>query len=107
MANSSKPLVWLITGCSSGFGNALSILVLKAGHKVVATSRTPSKNPELVKQVEDLGGIWLALDITAPQSELHKVIDEGKRKFGRLDILVNNAATGLIGALEDVRYCFQ
>jgi NAD(P)-dependent dehydrogenase (short-subunit alcohol dehydrogenase family) len=100
---STKPLVWLITGCSSGFGNSLSLTALKAGHKVIATSRNPSKDPELVKQVKELGGIWLPLDLKGSPSDLAKVVEEGKNKFGRIDVLVNNAGIGVIGALEDVR----
>ena len=99
----SKPLVWLITGCSSGFGLSLSLIALRAGHSVIATSRKPSKSQDLVKQIEDLGGIWLPLDVTAPPAELQKVVDAGKEKFGRIDVLVNNAGIGVIGPLEDVR----
>lgn len=97
-----KPLVWLITGCSSGFGNSLSLTALKAGHKVIATSRNPSKDPELVKEVEDLGGIWLPLDVQGSAADFAKVVDDGKQKFGTIDVLVNNAATSIIGAFEDV-----
>ena len=100
---SSKPLVWLITGCSAGFGFSLSSIALKAGHSVIATSRNPSKNPEQVKQIENLGGIWLPLDVTASQAELQAVVDEGKKKFGRIDVLVNNAAIGILGPLEDIK----
>ena len=103
MASVSKPLVWLITGCSSGFGQSLSLIALKAGHKVIATSRNPTKTPDLVKEVEKLGGVWLALDINSSPEDLRKVIDEGHKLFGRIDVLVNNAGIGLVGALEDVR----
>jgi NAD(P)-dependent dehydrogenase (short-subunit alcohol dehydrogenase family) len=51
---SAQGLVWFITGCSSGFGASLSLLALKAGHKVIATSRRPSKTPELVREVDDM-----------------------------------------------------
>lgn len=103
MTTSTKPLVWLITGCSSGFGTSLAFIALKAGHKVIATSRTPSKTPDLVNQVEDLGGLWLPLDVTGSREHLQKVIDEGTKKFGRIDVLVNNAGIGILGALEDFR----
>jgi NAD(P)-dependent dehydrogenase (short-subunit alcohol dehydrogenase family) len=103
MPSTSKSLVWLITGCSSGFGTSLSTIALKAGHKVIATSHNPSKNPELVKQIEELGGTWLALDVSGSTEHLQNVIDESKRKFGRIDVLVNNAGIGIIGALEDTR----
>jgi NAD(P)-dependent dehydrogenase (short-subunit alcohol dehydrogenase family) len=101
---SSKPLVWLITGCSSGFGLSLSLIALKAGHSVIATSRNPSKNPDLVKQVESLGGIWLPLDVTGSPAELQKAVDAGRHRFGEIDVLDNNAAIGVLGPLEDMRY---
>jgi NAD(P)-dependent dehydrogenase (short-subunit alcohol dehydrogenase family) len=104
MSSNTKPLIWLITGCSSGFGTALSLIALKNGHKVIATSRNPSKNPELVKQVESYGGIWLPLDITSQPSEFQKVIDAGIAKFGGIDVLVNNAGIAILGPLEDTRY---
>jgi NAD(P)-dependent dehydrogenase (short-subunit alcohol dehydrogenase family) len=103
MSSPSKPLVWLITGCSSGFGTSLALIALKAGHKVIATSRNPSKNQKLVKQIEDLGGIWLPLDINADKKVLERVIQTGIEKFGRLDVLVNNAGVGILGPLEDIR----
>jgi NAD(P)-dependent dehydrogenase (short-subunit alcohol dehydrogenase family) len=103
MSSPSKPLVWLITGCSSGFGTSLAHIALKAGHKVIATSRTPSKSPALVKQVEDLGGIWFPLDINADKEALQEVTAKGIEKFGRIDVLMNNAGIGILGALEDVR----
>ncbi|KAF8854126.1 putative short chain oxidoreductase/dehydrogenase [Acephala macrosclerotiorum] len=101
MASTTTPLIWLITGSSSGFGTSLTFIALKAGHKVIATSRTPSKTPDLVKQVEDLGGIWLALDVNDTPENLQKVVAEGTKKFGRIDVLANVAGIGIIGALED------
>jgi NAD(P)-dependent dehydrogenase (short-subunit alcohol dehydrogenase family) len=103
---SPTPLVWLITGCSTGFGKSLTLLVLKAGHHVIATSRTPSKTPSLVQKVEDLGGIWLPLDMTADKENMRKVVEEGTKRFGRVDVLVNNAGMSILGALEDFRYVF-
>lgn len=99
----SKPLVWLITGCSAGFGKSLALLVLKAGHHVIATSRNPSSSPHLVKKVEELGGIWLPLDLTSSKEEMQKVVEEGTKKMGRVDVLVNNAGMSILGALEDFR----
>ncbi len=103
MSSANKLLVWLITGCSSGFGTSLAFIALKAGHKVIATSRNPSRTPDLVKQVEDLGGVWLKLDVNDTPEHLQKVVAEGTRKFGRIDVLANVAAIGILGALEDFR----
>jgi len=101
MTSQTKPHVWLITGCSAGFGKSLALLVLKAGHHVIATSRTPSNSPQLVKQVEGLGGIWLSLDLTASKETMQKVVEEGTKKWGRIDVLVNNAGMSVLGALEN------
>ncbi|KAH7364113.1 putative short chain oxidoreductase/dehydrogenase [Rhexocercosporidium sp. MPI-PUGE-AT-0058] len=98
---SSKPLVWLITGCSSGFGEALTFIVLRAGHKVIATSRTPSRTLELVKQVGELGGIWLPFDVSSPLSAHRSLVKEGIDKYGRIDVLVNCAGMSVIGSIED------
>lgn len=103
MYSKINPLVWLITGCSSGFGASLTFIALKAGHKVIATSRNPSKTPDLVKRVEKLGGVWLALDVTESPETLQKVVAEGTKQFGRIDVLANVAGIGIIGALEDIR----
>jgi NAD(P)-dependent dehydrogenase (short-subunit alcohol dehydrogenase family) len=100
----SKRLVWLITGCSAGFGKSLALLVLKAGHHVIATSRNPSSSPLLVKEVEELGGIWLPLDLTSSKEEMQRVVEEGTKKMGRIDVLVNNAGMSILGALEDFRF---
>ncbi|PMD19677.1 NAD(P)-binding protein [Hyaloscypha hepaticicola] len=97
----SKPLVWPITGCSAGFGKSLALLVLKAGHHVITTSRNPPCSPHLVKKVEELGGIWLPLDLTSSKEEMQKVVEQGTSKWGRIDVLVNNAGMSILGALED------
>lgn len=77
---------------------------LKAGHKVVATSRNPDKTPELVKQVESAGGKWLKLDMTFSEDEMKNVTEQVTKEFGRIDVLVNNASTAIMGPLEDIRY---
>jgi len=69
-----KHLTFLITGCSSGFGLSLAGIALAGGHTVIATSRNPSKTPELVREVESKGGKWIQLDVDSPDSS--KVIEE-------------------------------
>jgi NADP-dependent 3-hydroxy acid dehydrogenase YdfG len=69
-----KHLTFLITGCSSGFGLSLADIALAGGHTVIATSRNPSKTPELVKEFESKGGKWIQLDVYRPNSS--KVIEE-------------------------------
>jgi NADP-dependent 3-hydroxy acid dehydrogenase YdfG len=95
------PPVWLITGCSSGFGASLALCALRSGHKVIATSRTPSKTPTLVSEVEKLGGTWCTLDVCSP--DVPSIIEEAVKVYGRIDYLVNNAGYALLGAFEDMR----
>lgn len=96
---SQVSLVWLITGSSSGLGRSLAQAVLQKGHRLVATARNlqsleplASAFPETCKTV--------ALDVTNP-SQVQKAVDAAIRTFGRLDVLVNNAGVGLLGALEE------
>jgi NAD(P)-dependent dehydrogenase (short-subunit alcohol dehydrogenase family) len=99
---SSTP-TWLITGCSSGFGFEIAQVALRAGHNVIATSRTPSKTPDAVSVITStLNGKWLALDVTASQDSIVKTMAEAESLFGPIDILVNNAACAVLGAAEEV-----
>ncbi|EXJ65339.1 hypothetical protein A1O7_01680 [Cladophialophora yegresii CBS 114405] len=97
-----KALVWFITGSSAGLGLALTRYAMAQGHTVIATSRNPSKTPELVSEVEKSGGKWVALDTTQPEEQLTKTVQLAESLFGRIDILVNNAGMSVLGALEDI-----
>lgn len=92
---------WLITGCSSGFGLEIARRALTKGHRVIATSRNPKKNEDLVQEIESKGDRWIALDVTAP--DLSSVVDKAKALYGTIDILVNNAGFSLNGGFEDLR----
>lgn len=101
MSTHMSPPTWLITGCSSGFGWSLVQRALKVGHSVIATSRNPSKTPDLVEQVEAAAnGRWMTLDVNAP--DIQSKINEAENVFGGIDVLVNNAGTAQLGAFEDV-----
>ena len=97
-----QPLVWFITGCSSGFGASLALLALRNGHHVIATSRNPSKTPDIISKVKELGGTWLILDICG--SDLPSVVESATQIYGKIDILVNNAGYCLLGAFETFTY---
>ncbi|MCH7629900.1 MAG: SDR family NAD(P)-dependent oxidoreductase [Proteobacteria bacterium] len=92
---------WLITGCSSGFGRILAELALTQGDRVVATARRP-------EQLEDLRArfpgavLTLALDVTDPAAPAAAMAEVAAR-FGRLDVLVNNAGFGIVGAVEELQ----
>lgn len=86
----------LITGASSGFGKAAVRLFQQEGWNVVATMRSPEKDQEL-QQLENV--IVVRLDVTEPQS-IQAAVNSAVAQFGRIDVLVNNAGYGTLGALE-------
>ncbi|KAI3398878.1 hypothetical protein diail_8387 [Diaporthe ilicicola] len=96
----TRPLTWLITGCSSGFGLAIARHALANGHKVIATSRNPAKTPQLVQEIESSGGRWVQLDLDDPGNG--KVIDDLEAEGTTIDVLVNNAGSALLQAAESV-----
>lgn len=94
----SHKLTWLITGCSSGFGLSLTRAAQAGGHKVIATSRNPSRTPDLVAEIEGKGGKWVQLDVESPQSG--NVISELEKGGEQIDILVNNAGGSIYAPIE-------
>jgi NAD(P)-dependent dehydrogenase (short-subunit alcohol dehydrogenase family) len=91
--------IWLITGVSSGFGQELAKAVISKGDRVVATFR---KN-ELAKSFSEQygeSGLGIVLDVTKPE-QVRAGVQQSIRKFGRIDVLVNNAGYGTIGAIEE------
>lgn len=90
---------WLITGASSGLGADLALAALESGHSVVATARDVRKAKEAIPEIERLGGIWITLDVTSPdtQATIERAI-----KDHNITVLVNNAGYGLRGVLEDL-----
>lgn len=93
-----RPLTWVITGCSSGFGIELVRIAQANGHFVIATSRNPSRTPDLVSEVEAKGGKWLRLDVDDADSAA--VLEAVERDGHAIDVLVNNAGFGLYGCAE-------
>ena len=93
--------VWLITGSSSGFGLALAQAALERGDRVVATARDISALDELVAQASDGAVHRVRLDVTDPQQRA-AAIAAAVDRFGRLDVLVNSAGFGSVGAVEEI-----
>ncbi|MDB5156608.1 MAG: family oxidoreductase [Mucilaginibacter sp.] len=86
----------LITGASSGFGRAAANLFHQNGWNVIATMRSPEKENELTA----LTDVFVAkLDVT-DKATIKTTIAQGIEKFGKIDVLVNNAGYGALGALE-------
>jgi NADP-dependent 3-hydroxy acid dehydrogenase YdfG len=98
--SSNNKKVWLITGSSSGFGRALAEAVLKHGDRLIATARKPEQLNDLVNQYPETVKA-VRLDITN-KTAVKAAVDAALEAFGRIDVLVNNAGYGLIGALEEV-----
>jgi NAD(P)-dependent dehydrogenase (short-subunit alcohol dehydrogenase family) len=86
----------LITGSSRGIGKATAIFFAEQGWNVIATMRRPEQETEL----NSLDNVWLvALDVLDPVS-IQKAVNEGIERFGKIDVLVNNAGYGAYGPLE-------
>jgi NAD(P)-dependent dehydrogenase (short-subunit alcohol dehydrogenase family) len=98
---STDPRVWLITGSSSGFGLQLAQTALEHGDRVVATARTKSSLDELIAAAPEGTAIAVQLDVTDPAHRA-AAIAAAVDRFGRLDVLVNNAGFGSVGAVEEI-----
>lgn len=92
--------VWLVTGASSGFGRAIAEAALERGDAVVATARRPEVLDDLVSGAPEGSVLALGLDVTDPQ-QINRAVDEILAGFGRVDMLVNNAGYGSVGAVEE------
>lgn len=86
----------LITGASSGFGRATVELFHEKGWNVIATMRSPEKETAL-SAISDV--LVTRLDVTDKNS-IREAVEAGIRQFGQIDVLVNNAGFGTVGALE-------
>jgi NAD(P)-dependent dehydrogenase (short-subunit alcohol dehydrogenase family) len=90
---------WLITGVSSGLGKSLAEAVMRSGDMVIATFRTPAQAEAFTAQYPE-SGFGLVMDITKNE-EILAAWGVITKKFGRIDVLVNNAGVGFVGAVEE------
>jgi NAD(P)-dependent dehydrogenase (short-subunit alcohol dehydrogenase family) len=86
----------LITGASSGFGKMTAKLFAKNGWNVIATMREPGKEKELV----GVGDVLVTRLDVQDRDSIGKAIEAGIARFGRIDVLINNAGFGLFGVFE-------
>ena len=93
--------VWFITGTSKGFGRVWAEAALARGDQVAATARDPETLSALTKAYGEQVAA-LKLDVTN-KAQVEAAIAETQKRFGRLDVVVNNAGYGLFGAVEEVR----
>jgi NAD(P)-dependent dehydrogenase (short-subunit alcohol dehydrogenase family) len=101
---------WLITGCSTGLGRALSETVIGAGHNAVVTARNFTSVADLADAAPERV-LAVALDVTKPE-QVASAVQQAQQRFGSVDVLVNNAGYGYRGAVEegadaDVRALFE
>lgn len=89
----SRPVA-IVTGASTGIGRAAAVALTEAGYEVVGTSRDKSR-------IADRGGLtFLDLDVTSDAS-VASVVSRVLDRFGRIDLVVNNAGIGAAGAAEE------
>ncbi|MCS4304928.1 oxidoreductase [Chryseobacterium sp. BIGb0232] len=91
--------IWYITGASKGMGQALAEQLLLQGQKVAATSRQTSAFSEIIRKNENF--LPLQVDLTDEKS-IADSLKQTQNKFGRIDVIVNNAGYGIGGALEEL-----
>jgi NAD(P)-dependent dehydrogenase (short-subunit alcohol dehydrogenase family) len=93
----SDSRVWLITGSTSGFGRALVDALRARGERIVATAR----HVEALADLEGDDVLALPLDVTR-EEQIASALDAAVTRFGRVDVVVNNAGIGFVGALEEM-----
>ncbi|MHC3471028.1 oxidoreductase [Streptomyces sp. 7R007] len=97
MTDTHDAPVWLVTGCSSGFGRSIAAHLLDEGNRVVVTAR----RTDSVKELGDRGNaLVLPLDVTS-QGSVEQAVREAEAHFGRIDVVVNNAGIGYFAAVEE------
>jgi NAD(P)-dependent dehydrogenase (short-subunit alcohol dehydrogenase family) len=91
--------VWFITGCSTGFGRELAKSVLARGLRAVVTARDTDTIRDLVAGQQDRA-LVLELDVTKP-AQVSQAVRKAEEAFGSINVLVNNAGFGYLGAIEE------
>ena len=100
MASAPLPVA-LVTGCSSGIGRATALHLAHSGYRVFATIRTPEAEASLLREAEGLPIEPLRLELL-DESAVARVAAQAIARGGRIDVLVNNAGCGQLGAVEDL-----
>ena len=98
MSQNLEP-VWFITGCSTGFGRELARLLLEGGYRVVVTARDAAKVAGLADAFP-AAALPLSLDVDQP-AQIAAATQAALDRFGRIDVLVNNAGYGYLAAVEE------
>ena len=99
MTNVTDGKIWMITGGSGGFGRAIAQEVLARGGTVVATARNRAAVADFERSAPERA-LALPLDVTRP-AEIAEAVSTVERRFGRIDVLVNNAGYGFLSGVEE------
>jgi NAD(P)-dependent dehydrogenase (short-subunit alcohol dehydrogenase family) len=91
--------VWLITGCSTGFGRSLATAVLAKGYEVAVTARNTADVQDIVTAYPNQA-IAISLDVTS-DNQIQTAVATTIQRFGQIDVLVNNAGIGYFAAVEE------
>lgn len=98
MSSNDTP-VWFISGCSTGFGRELAKLILARGWRAVVTARDQARVADLVLGAEERA---LALDLdVSDQAQVDAAVQAALARFGRIDVLINNAGYGYQSSIEE------
>ena len=101
MANTLQGKVALVTGASSGIGEATALALAEQGAHVALVARRQERLQELAQRIEQKGVRALPLSADASsEEEVQKVVQQTKDQFGRIDIVVNDAGVMLLGKID-------
>ena len=101
----SNGKVALVTGGGSGIGKAAAVALAKEGFTAVIAGRRPERLDEVAREIEGFGGQALAVptDVT-DQASIRNLFAKTKERFGRLDVLFNNAGFGAAAPIEELAF---
>src|SRR5262249_49907912 len=97
--------VVLVTGASRGIGRAAALAVCPAGARLVLAARSAEGLAQVENEVRQLGSAALAVptDVTS-RDAVTALVDAAMQRFGRIDVLVNNAGIGKVGGIESAAF---
>lgn len=98
MEKTNNP-VWFITGCSTGFGRELAVLILKRGWNAVITARNADQVKDIAEGFESTS-LVLSLDVN-DKAQILAAVARAEENFGKIDVLVNNAGYGYFSSIEE------